>query len=87
MQIRQDGQTKPMGEFSRGIREITLLCFRIALAELLYDGQIPFMIADDAFVNFDENNFVRATDLLKSVAEHGQVIYFTCHKRTGSLLK
>lgn len=87
VQIRQDGQTKPMGEFSRGIREITLLCFRIALAELLYDGQIPFMIADDAFVNFDENNFVRATDLLKSVAEHGQVIYFTCHKRTGSLLK
>ena len=45
------------------------------------------MIADDAFVNFDENNFVRATDLLKSVAEHGQVIYFTCHKRTGSLLQ
>lgn len=87
VQIRQNGQTKPMSEFSRGIREITLLCFRVALAELLYDGQIPFIIVDDAFVNFDEHNFVRATDLLKSIARHGQVIYFTCHKRTGNLLK
>lgn len=87
VQIRENGQTKPMSEFSRGIREITLLCFRVALSELLYDGVIPFVIVDDAFVNFDEDNFVRATSLLKSIAEHGQVIYFTCHKRIGNLLK
>lgn len=87
VQIRENGQTKPMSEFSRGIREITLLCFRIALSELLYDGAIPFVIVDDAFVNFDEDNFVRATDLLKNIAKHGQVIYFTCHRRTGNLLK
>lgn len=87
VKIRENGQTKGMSEFSRGIREITLLCFRIALSELLYDGKIPFVIIDDAFVNFDEYNFVRATDLLKKVAEYGQVIYFTCHNRTGSLLK
>ena len=87
VQIRENGQTKPMSEFSRGIREITLLCFRIALSELLYDGTIPFVIVDDAFVNFDEDNFVRATDLLKNIAKRGQVIYFTCHRRTGNLLK
>lgn len=87
VQIRENGQTKPMSEFSRGIREITLLCFRIALSELLYDGAIPFVIVDDAFVNFDEDNFVRATDLLKNIAKRGQVIYFTCHRRTGNLLK
>ena len=87
VQLRENGQTKPMSEFSRGIREITLLCFRIALSELLYDGAIPFVIVDDAFVNFDEDNFVRATDLLKNIAKRGQVIYFTCHRRTGNLLK
>ena len=87
VQLRENGQTKPMSEFSRGIREITLLCFRLAMSQLLYDGQIPFIIIDDAFVNFDEDNFVRATDLLKAIAERGQVIYFTCHKRTGNLLK
>lgn len=87
VQLRENGQTKPMSEFSRGTREITLLCFRVALSELLYDGAIPFVIIDDAFVNFDEDNFVRATSLIKKIAEHGQVIYFTCHKRTGNLLK
>lgn len=84
VRLRENGQAKPMADFSRGTREITLLCFRIALSELLYDGKIPFIIIDDAFVNFDEDNFVRATDLLKKVAEHAQVLYFTCHKRTGS---
>lgn len=86
VQIRENGQTKPMSEFSRGTREITLLCFRVALSELLYDGAIPFVVIDDAFVNFDEDNFSRATDLLKEIAKTGQVIYFTCHRRTGNLL-
>ena len=85
--IRQNGLTKPMNQFSRGIREITLLCFRGALSELLYDGAIPFVIIDDAFVNFDEDNFVRATALLKRLSTHAQVVYLTCHNRTGQLLK
>lgn len=84
---REKGQTKPMSEFSRGIRETILLCFRVALSELLYDGAIPFVIIDDAFVNFDEQNFVRATTLLKKLSANAQVIYFTCHDRTGNLLK
>ena len=85
--IREKGQTKPISEFSRGIREVTLLCFRVALSELLYDKEIPFVIIDDAFVNFDEYNFIRATTLLKNLSTHAQIIYFTCHNRTGNLLK
>ena len=87
VKIREQGQTHDMSEFSRGIREITLLCFRVALSELLYGNQIPFIIIDDAFVNFDEYNFQRATQLLKSLFKHAQVVYFTCHNRTGELLK
>lgn len=86
VKLSENGQIKPMSEFSRGVREITLLCFRVALSELLYDGQIPFIIIDDAFVNFDEQNFVRATELLKKISSRGQVIYFTCHNRVGNLL-
>ena len=87
VRIREKGQTKEMNCYSRGIREITLLCFRIALSELLYDGAVPFIIIDDAFVNFDEKNFLHATELLKQLAEHAQVVYFTCHDRLGALLK
>ncbi len=85
VQLREKGVTKPMSEFSRGVREITLLCFRVALSELLYDGEIPFLIVDDAFVNFDESNFLRATELLKRLSERGQVVYLTCHARAGGL--
>ncbi|MCH5156634.1 MAG: AAA family ATPase [Clostridiales bacterium] len=85
--LREKGQTQQISEFSRGIREITLLCFRIALSELLYDNAISFVIIDDAFVNFDEDNFARATMLLKKLSTHAQVVYFTCHQRTGKLLK
>ena len=85
VRIRQQGQTREMNCYSRGIREITLLCFRIALSELLYDGDVPFIIIDDAFVNFDEKNFLNATQLLNQLAKSAQVVYFTCHDRLGDL--
>lgn len=85
VKIRENGQTRQLSEFSRGTREIALLCFRVALSELLYDGLIPFIIVDDAFVNFDEYNFKRATRLLNQLAKHAQVVYFTCHSRMGEL--
>ena len=83
--LQENGQTKPLSAFSRGIKEITLLCFRVALAELIYGKDIPLLIVDDAFVNFDEQNFERATTLLKQLSAKTQVIYFTCHDRTGNL--
>lgn len=86
VRLRENGQTRQLGGFSRGLREIVLLCFRVALSELLYDGAVPLMIVDDAFVNYDEANFVRATALLRSLADNGtQVLYFTCHSRLGNL--
>lgn len=83
--LQQNGQTKPLSAFSRGIREITLLCFRVALSQLLYGKDIPLLIVDDAFVNFDEQNFARATELLKQLSQITQIIYCTCHNRTGNL--
>lgn len=87
IRIRENGQTKQLSCFSRGVREIVLLCFRVALSELLYDGAVPLVVVDDTFVNYDEDNFVRATALLKELATKcgTQVIYFTCHNRLGAL--
>lgn len=85
IQLNQNGVTKPLDFFSRGLREITLLCFRVALSEMLFGGKIPLLIIDDAFVNFDEENFLRATSLLKKISAQTQVLYFTCHNRLGAL--
>ena len=79
-----NGASRHLDDFSRGIREITLLCFRLAISRLLFGGEIPFLIIDDAFVNFDEPNFLRATSLIKGLVGT-QVIYFTCHNRLGNL--
>lgn len=85
IRIQQNGQTNGMFAFSRGIREITLLCFRIALSELLYDGNVPFMIIDDAMVNFDEENFARCVKLLRKLSSKTQILYLTCHDRSNAL--
>lgn len=85
IKLQTKGVTKPLDNFSRGIREITLLCFRIALSEVLYNGDVPFLIIDDAFVNFDEENFLRATKLLQQLSKNTQILYFTCLDRLGKL--
>ncbi len=85
LKLRANGVTKSLDFYSRGIREITLLCFRIAISRLLFNGEIPLLLVDDAFVNFDEKNFERATKLLDSISENTQIIYMTCHKRLGNL--
>ncbi len=85
LKLREGDVTKSLNFYSRGIREITLLCFRVAISRLLFGGNTPLLIVDDAFVNFDEENFLRATKVLKEVSQDAQVICMTCHDRLGSL--
>lgn len=85
LKLRQGGVTKGLDFYSRGVREITLLCFRVAISQLLFNGQVPLLLVDDAFVNFDEQNFLRATKLLKNLSQNTQIIYLTCHDRLGEL--
>lgn len=35
---------------------------------------------DDIFVNLDENNLIKAIELLKKLSNQRQIIYFTCHE-------
>ncbi len=82
--LKTNGITKSLDFYSRGIREITLLCFRVALSSMLFNDNIPLLIVDDAFVNFDEENFARAIKLLKTLSKNTQIIYLTCHDRLGN---
>ena len=61
-----------------------MLCFRIALSELLFKGEAPLLILDDALVNLDEKNFDGATKIISRMG-NTQVLYLTCHDRKGSL--
>ncbi|MCM1042802.1 MAG: AAA family ATPase [Corallococcus sp.] len=85
--LSQNGVLHDVKYFSRGIRELTLFCFRIALSQMLYDGKLPFLMIDDAFVNFDDKVFANAMHLLQKLSEDTQIVYFSCHRRSVDAVK
>jgi uncharacterized protein YhaN len=79
--IEEKGTTKQHKYFSRGVRELALFCFKLALSREIYGGKIPLLILDDVFVNLDEEKFKKAIEELLHTDVASQIIYFTCHER------
>ena len=66
--------------FSSGTVDQVYLAARIALLDLLAAGEKPPIILDDTFVSFDDmGRKTKAFEILRSLAESYQVLYFTCH--------
>lgn len=80
-ELNAGGATREMGYFSRGTRDLTDFCLRLALIQTMYGGNPPILILDDPFVNLDDDNFARATKLLVENANDCQIIYLTCTDR------
>ncbi|MBR2974868.1 MAG: AAA family ATPase [Clostridia bacterium] len=80
--LQEDGATHPVQLFSRGVQELTMFCFRIALSQSIYGDDLPILVVDDAFVNLDDANFDKAMQMLKQLSQTSQVIYFSCHERS-----
>jgi len=78
---KQNGVMYDMGYFSRGEREIALFYLKMTLAKLIYGDDIPFVLVDDAFVNYGEAEFSETIKILKQISLKTQVIYFTCQNR------
>ena len=55
------------------------LAARMALLDSMYEGEKPFIIMDDSFVNLDDTNLVGAKKFLDEISKEYQVIYLTCH--------
>jgi uncharacterized protein YhaN len=65
---------------STGTREQVYLALRLALLDAL-DGRgerLP-LVLDEVMVNWDPERRERGLDLLADIAEHRQVLLFTCH--------
>ena len=80
-ELTADGATREMGYFSKGTRELSDFCLRLALIKTMYGGNPPILILDDPFVNLDDGNFRRAVKLLKTAAPSCQIIYLSCTAR------
>lgn len=83
LQVVEGNMPRDIGYMSLGNRDLIGICMRLALVEAMYEGQKPFLILDDPFVNLDENRTRGAMCFLAEIAKEYQVIYFTCHRSRG----
>lgn len=78
--LREGGKTHPVESFSRGWRDVVQFCTRLALTEALYrDGEAPFLLLDDPFVNLDDDRLAAARALLTRLSKSYQILYLVCH--------
>ncbi len=79
LKVKEQGELRDTRWLSAGYQDLIGVCMRLALVEAMYQEEKPFLILDDPFVNLDKEKVSCGNELLLSVAEEYQVIYFTCH--------
>ena len=81
VKLLQGGQMRETGYLSTGNQEICDFLLRLSLMQCIYGQDLPLLILDDPFVNYDEDNFKRAFGLLTELSKTVQILYLTCHDR------
>ena len=67
---------------SRGTADQLYLALRLALCDMLLGGEDPCpIVLDDALINFDDVRMGYALDYLAEMAQHRQILLFSCHSR------
>ena len=80
VRLREAGQTRSIESFSRGWRDAVRFCVRLSLTDALFtEGERPFLLLDDPFVNLDDDRLAAARELLERLAEEYQILYLVCH--------
>lgn len=74
------GGQKSLDWYSQGEQAVISICLRLALADALFDDELPFLIFDDPFTELDENKLKNALTVLSKLSKDRQIIYFTCHE-------
>lgn len=74
------GQRRDSESMSKGYKDLMDVSLRMALLDVMYDGEKPWVIMDDPFVNLDTTKLEQVRYFLEELAKDYQVIYFTCHQ-------
>lgn len=80
LRLQEKNSYREFDYFSKGITDIGLFCLRLALIDTMYGENLPFLILDDPFVNYDNKKLQLALQLLNERSQKCQIIYFTCHE-------
>ena len=81
LQFLVNGEIMPISmAFSKGTLNQLFLAFRLALIEMLCEGDLSLpLVLDEAFINWDHQRLAETLDVLQTFAQRHQVIIFTCH--------
>ncbi len=77
--VNREGMGRAANQFSEGQRSVMDVCLRLSLIDAMFEKEKPFVVLDDSFSALDEGNFKKAAELIKSVSDEIQIVYFTCH--------
>lgn len=77
--INESSGAKDREYYSKGYQNIIEICKRLALNDIIFADEKPFIILDDPFYNLDEKNLKGALDVTKGISNDYQIIYLTCH--------
>ena len=77
---RSSGQVVEVSGLSEGTRDQLFMALRIAAIELQLESTkaLPF-VADDLFINFDDEHSVAGLEALRDLSKRRQVIFLTHH--------
>ena len=78
IRVREAGSSRDVGYLSEGYQDLIGLCRRMAMIDIMYRNEKPFLLFDDPFVNLDDQKLTGARDFLTRIAENYQIIYLTC---------
>lgn len=79
--VRRDGGSVPVSGMSTGTADQLYLALRLAAVEayLGHARPLPF-VADDLFINFDDDRSRAGFEVLGEIAKKTQVLFFTHHR-------
>lgn len=78
---RSFGEDHPEASLSRGLRDAVQFCVRLALVkELFADGETPFLLLDDPFVNLDDTRLAAVKKYLEQIAKDHQILHLVCSR-------
>ncbi len=82
-----DGESVRSIEYlSSGTQDIVYIAFRYGLLKLLYKGEPPVMIFDDAFARIDDKRLSELASVLYAISDNTQTVILTCHDREQRFL-
>lgn len=77
--FRELGGQRERSWYSSGQQAAISLSLRLALIDSIFEDERPFLVLDDPFTDLDAEKMQNAAQMLRSLAEKLQIIYFTCH--------